>query len=328
MEVAKVDRKDSIIKALEKMRQKEQLAKETFKVTAYTKVIKQLQSLTTHVYSVEDLKDVKGIGKKIKEKIEEIIETGKLQQAEAFASNSKVLAIDELTKVYGIGPVKARDLVENYNIESIADLEKHPELLNDVQKKAIQYVDDFSKRIPRDEMDAHNEFIMNCVKSVDDKLIAVVAGSYRRNMPSSGDIDVLLTHDDVVNHEIYFKKLIETLTKQKYIKDTFALGQKKYMGVCKAKYKRQFRRLDIMMTPKEEYPFALLYFTGSAELNTKMRAHALSKNYTMNEHGIKSKTGQNINYTFEKEEDIFKFLGLKYINPEDRTDKVELQFIE
>lgn len=326
MELAKVDRKESIIKALEKMRQKEQLAKETFKVVAYTKVIKQLQSLTIPVYSIEDLQDVKGIGKKIKEKIEEIIETGKLEQAEAFANNSKVSAIEDLTKVYGIGPVKARDLVENHNIKSIADLENNHELLNDVQKKAIKYVDDFSKRIPRDEMDAHNEFIMNCVKNTDDKLVAVIAGSYRRNMSSSGDIDVLLTHENHVNHEKYFKKLIETLTKHKYIKDTFALGQKKYMGVCKAKYKRQFRRLDIMMTTKEEYPFALLYFTGSAELNTKMRAHAQSKNYTMNEHGIKSKTGQVISDIFEKEEDIFKFLGLKYIRPEDRTDKVELQF--
>jgi DNA polymerase/3'-5' exonuclease PolX len=33
-----------------------------------------------------------------------------------------------------------------------------------------------------------------------------------------------------------------------------------YMGVCKSK---KARRIDIKVYPKDEYPFALLYFTGS-----------------------------------------------------------------
>jgi DNA polymerase lambda len=40
-------------------------------------------------------------------------------------------------------------------------------------------------------------------------------------------------------------------------------GSEMYMGVCKAPTDTHFRRIDIKVYPKDQYGFALLYFTGS-----------------------------------------------------------------
>jgi len=74
-----------------------------------------------------------------------------------------------------------------------------------------------------------------------------------------------------------------------------------------------------MFSKKEEVPFALLYFTGSAELNKVMRSKALELGFSINEHTIVHKdTNEPVKQLFESEACIFKFLGMEYIEPENR----------
>jgi NAD-dependent DNA ligase len=84
------------------------------------------------------------------------------------------------------------------------------------------------------------------------------------------------------------------------------------------------RLVDFLYTGIEEFPFAILYFTGSKIFNTVMRHIALEKGYTMNEHGInkmqEKKKGDKVAHHFRNEEDIFDFLGLEYKAPTERTD--------
>jgi len=73
----------------------------------------------------------------------------------------------------------------------------------------------------------------------------------------------------------------------------------------------------MIYTNYTNYAFTLLYFTGSGQFNIEMRNHALSLGYSLSEYGLKKK-GKLINDTFETEQDIFKFLGIKYIEPFER----------
>ena len=84
--------------------------------------------------------------------------------------------------------------------------------------------------------------------------------------------------------------------------------------------RRHFRRIDFMLTQEHEYPFALLYFTGSGPFNVAMRNFALSKGYSLSEYGLKDANGKFVGDAFRTEEDIFEFLGLKYIPPEQRIN--------
>lgn len=321
-----VDKKQGLIDSLEMLRKKEVANKETWKARAYLTVIKQLKTLNKPVKTIDDLQDIKGIGKGLKDKITEYIETGSMHQLADYNADGSIKAISDLMRVHGIGAVKAKELVEKYDIKSIDMLKDRQDLLNDIQKMGLKYWEDFEKRIPRKEMEKHETFILNIVKSVDPALVATITGSYRRKLPDSGDIDVLITHpNDPEDYEEIFKKVVDKL-KKSYIKDVFALGGKKCMAVCKLPRFKCFRRLDLLYTKKHEYPFALAYFTGSGEFNVKLRNIALAKGYSLSEYGLKHNKGENkgefVDVEFLTEEDIFKFLGQEYIKPEDRNPNV------
>jgi len=83
------------------------------------------------------------------------------------------------------------------------------------------------------------------------------------------------------------------------------------------------RRLDLLVTPDEEYAYAMLYFTGSDRFNVACRQHALTMGYTLNEHKITPlySTASAIPY-MKTEKDIFTFLGLRYIEPSKRINQI------
>jgi DNA polymerase/3'-5' exonuclease PolX len=105
-----------------------------------------------------------------------------------------------------------------------------------------------------------------------------------------------------------------------YLVETLAFGEKKFMGICKAGKGRRARRLDILLTPPTEFPFALLYFTGSDQFNIAMRRHALTLGYSLNEHGITGTDGKaDPMGPFPSEASIFMFLGLEWKTPAERA---------
>jgi len=319
--MATIDHKKNIVEFLEVLRKKEVAAKEPFKAKAYATVIKNVNALTKEVHSVDDLKEVKGIGEKIRTKLVEYFETGKVQEAENASNNGVTGIMEELMNIHGIGPAKARSLVEVDGVKSVDDLKEKSHLLNDKQKIGLKYYKDFMDRIPRKEMLVHYELLVKTIKSVDERFAFEVTGSFRRMAPSSGDIDVLITHkDDPANVEELFKSVVDRLKRDGYIVDVFAEGGKKCLAVCKLKRYKTFRRIDLLYTNKKEYPFAVLYFTGDAGFNVAMRQYCLGKGLSLSEHGLKDdKTGKLIEHDFETEEDIFAYLGLKYVEPKDRN---------
>lgn len=317
------DLKSSILKELTKLANDKKAKKETFRYRAYVKAIQSIKEYEGEITSIDDLDKVSGLAKgSIRTKIEEFIKTGEIQQVKAITEDSKV--IDDLSNIYGIGPSKANELVNENKVSSIDDLkiklEKDEKLLNEKQKIGLKYYEDLLKRIPRKEMVKHDTFITDFIKGVDknNDLIYEVVGSYRRNAKNSGDIDVLCTTKN--KDTKLFNDIIEKLEEDKYVTETLAKGKKKFMGISKLPRHKTHRRLDMIYTDYSNYAFTLLYFTGSGQFNVEMRNHALSLGYSLSEYGFK-KNGQfvdNKGKLFETEEDIFEFLGIKYIKPEDR----------
>ena len=183
-----------ILSELDILRKDEIANKNTFKVRAYDKVIKGIQNIDYPIQKWEDLKHVEGIGKSIEAKIKEILRDGQLFRASEIRSHPRTTALEELMNVHGIGPSKAKELYKQ-GIRSISDLKReakeYPELLNEVQHMGLKYVDDFLKRIPRDEMDRHRQILEKATRKTE--FVFDIVGSYRRGAESSGDIDVLLT---------------------------------------------------------------------------------------------------------------------------------------
>jgi len=321
------DKKTLIITALDTMRQGDLIRGEKFSALAYAKVIKALKGMPGPVTTVANVDGIKGIGPKIKLKIEEILTTGSLQSAERTKKELKMDIYDALLKVHGVGPVKAKELV-TAGITSIENLRSRQDLLNDVQRMGLKYYESILERIPRQEMMQH-EILLKA--ALPPQAEGIIVGSYRRQAESSGDIDMLLGFDPnlaMARQKGQFTSFINDLVEKKYILDILALGQKKCMAVV-ALPGGAMRRLDLLFTPRDEFAYSILYFTGSDAFNVAFRSHALSRGYTMNEHMMRIRAKFPSLETphppiMENEEAIFTFLGLQYVAPENRKGEESL----
>lgn len=309
-EMPPINLKELIIFNLNTLISHHRSTKEPFKVNAYRKALDKIKLLD----EIKDENDIKDIGgDKTKDKLKQLIDSKQnLPQVEEIIKNSSFTLVNELMEIHGIGPVAAHELVNTHGIKSIKDLKNNEHLLNDVQKKGLKYVAHIKKRIPREELLLHDEFLKNNLKGITYN----ITGSYRREAKDSGDIDVLLT-----GPENNLKACKEILLKSKYLlKDgIFADGEHKLMGMCRLKNTKVARRIDILFSPLNEYPFALLYFTGNSQFNINMRAHALTLGLSLNEQGLFFNDSKKpVEHEFNTEKDIFEYLQLTYVEPNKR----------
>uniref|UniRef100_A0A6C0AY40 DNA polymerase lambda n=1 Tax=viral metagenome TaxID=1070528 RepID=A0A6C0AY40_9ZZZZ len=291
---------------------------ENFQSIAYTRAEESIVVTKKDITSYKDLIGKPYFGENIIKKLEEVETTGKLNYIEK-AKEDPVLA---LTEVYGIGPSKARDFISK-DIKSVSQLKQHMDTdkLTYAQNLGLKYFNEINKRIPREKIINYEEILKSTLSSIDNKAQLEIAGSYRRKLQSSGDIDVIISHPE--NTQYIFSKFLDKLKDKKIILGFLSRGKQKSLTIAKLEDDIP-RRIDFIYSSPEEYPFALLYFTGSKSFNTVMRHHANKLGYTLNEHGIykyeNKKKGDKVLRDFTSEEDIFAFLNLKFRLPEERIE--------
>jgi DNA ligase-1 len=321
--------KNNIIKSFEDLAAHEAVKRDQgyqFKIAMYKKTIRAFKQSNSEPQTLNEavtiLKTVFKNPEKIQIKLQELYNTGKIKAVNKARSDPITQAVTLLSSVPQIGPVKAKQLVIQHNIYTVKELKKNMQLLNDKQKLGLKYYDELidpktldAVRIPRSEIDVFKNYLK---KELPDDLIMEICGSYRRGTKNSGDIDILFT-----GNKKSYDLFVKTLLDKNIIKDPFSSGRTKWMGM--GKINDLHRRIDLMYIIPEEYPFALLYFTGSQEFNTELRSYCNKFGYSLNEHKL-TPLFTNIkyisllhNFNFETEHDIFKFLKLKYIIPTKRN---------
>ena len=307
---------EKLIDLLEKLSNISNKMGENHKALIYKKAQTTLYNIKEDIVELKQLEGKPFIGKVIMEKFQLYLRDGKLDLIERFNAMPENILID----VYGIGPNKAKELVEK-GIKSIEDLRENQDLLNDKQKIGLKYYEDILERIPRGEIETYKtQFEKSFEKIKNENTKYEIVGSYRRGELNSGDIDVIITSDNIDNFNLFLDDLIE----KKIIIEVLSRGKHKSLVICKLTENSLSRRVDFLYTSSQEYPFAILYFTGSKGFNTVMRGHALKKGLSLNEHGISKKIGgkkeEKLDLDIKTEKDIFDYLGLIYKSPEERTD--------
>jgi DNA polymerase/3'-5' exonuclease PolX len=191
--------------------------------------------------------------------------------------------------------------------------------LTAAQTTGLRFYESSQLRIPRTEMTEHEAVLKSLIPAL---LNGTSVGSYRRGAADSGDSDMLVSYapsTDVKAAQKAFQALVAALA-TRYVVFPLASGKTKWMGFLQTGA-GVGRRLDLLLTPPEEMPYAILYFTGSDRFNVAMRKHATTLGYTMNEHTMKKVAAEAKDIpTMTKEEDIFTFLGLRYIPPTERVN--------
>lgn len=284
-----------------------------FRVRSYQLAIRKIENLTVQLTKDTIQYIPLSPDSRIYEKVLEFITTGQIEGVPNFTSTiSTEPILQELQHIYGIGPVKARELVHTHGIKTMNQLSINLHLLNDKQRIGFKYWETDLLRIPRQEIIQHEALYRQIYTHF------TITGSYRRGASTSGDIDILLTHPQ--NNAKCFQQFIDTLIDRGYFIDTLAYGPKKYMGYASINEKGVPRRIDVIYCSPVEYPFALLYFTGCGEFNIKMREYAKTKGYRLNEKGLFDiATDKKVEHPFTDEKSIFDFLGITYVEPKLRN---------
>lgn len=312
-----------IIDIFTQLAEMNKILNEPFKVRAYINAIGSLKKLPVNATfkSCEDLLSkyyLTGISIKgsLCKKIDEILETGHVKELDELANNDEIKRYRELMEVKDIGYALAKKLIEKHNVKSIADLrtkvKKGEITLTKNQTLGLVYHEQLNKRIPHAEVTK----ITNKLKSIL-KPLGVhieITGSYRRGLPTSGDIDVLILPPKE-GSVVEMKKIVDLLTKKQLLhEEYFSIGPTKFQGIVNSPVAHQ---IDIRLIPEESFATALLYFTGSKNFNQTMRQKAMKMGYKLSEYSLfNNRTNKKEKVKTEK--DVFKILKMKYLPPSKR----------
>jgi len=304
----------------------------SFRIKHLSNAIDVISSLNFEL-TLDNIKDfnVPGIGKGTINRIVEILKNKHLKELDdlyKLSKNKKIDIITELNDVINIGDKNAIKLIKKYKIKSVADLKRKVKKgfvkVNDKIKMGLKYYGKYKTHIPRHEIDSIYKYLDKQLSLFDPSYIFFICGSYRRGNDHSNDIDVLILHPDLlqqkyVNHTTYLLDVVNMLKKKNFIIDdlTDADGSTKYMGFCKYK-NYDIRRIDIRMIAIESYVPAIVYFTGSYELNRLMRKKAKNLGYKLNEYGLYDEQ-TNKPIILYSEEQLFDELQMDYLEPDDRN---------
>lgn len=147
-------------------------------------------------------------------------------------------------------------------------------------------------------------------------------GSYRRGNLDCGDADVLIISNDDVSDELidYLSNL-----KNEYGQFLFTLTSK---GSSKLKLYNNFDKFetDVRFCKEDEVGTFELHMTGSGFFNQAMREVAKNKGLLLNEYGVFHKDKSMLS-KFTNEEDVFSYLGLKFVEPNKRIDADSLIYL-
>ncbi|MDW8546474.1 DNA polymerase/3'-5' exonuclease PolX [Staphylococcus pseudoxylosus] len=316
--------KKDIIQLLEKIATYMELKGEnTFKVSAYRKAAQSLEIDERPIEQIEDVTQLKGIGKGVGEVIDEYRKNGTSSTLESLKQEVPEGLIP-LLKIQGLGSKKIAKLYKALNIDGKESLQAACEQglvseLNGFAKKTEQNILEAVKALgakkdnyPIDQMRGLNKMIDAYLSQIDAIVQYEVAGSFRRYKEMSKDLDYIISTDEPTNVQ---QALLNIPNK---VKDV-AVGQTKVS--LELSFDDETIGVDFRLIEPSAFYHTLQHFTGSKDHNIRIRQLAKEQDEKVSEYGIEQADGNIIQYQSEKE--IYEHFGVNWIEPAIREDGSE-----
>lgn len=300
-----------------------------FRVRAYRNAARTIENSTESIVDLvtqpdHDLTRLEGIGKDLAEKIEAIVETGRLSQLDDLRKEFPPDVV-RMLRIPGLGPKKVMVLLKELEVKTLADLQAACETgrvaaLKGFGKKTAQTILEGLKLLEQTGV----RVLLSAAKAAADDIVAdlalvpgvsqvTAAGSCRRRKETCGDLDVLAVAEDSA-------LAMDRLASHPSVEKVLARGETKQRVRLSGGLE-----LDLRVVPEESYGAAMQYFTGSKEHNIVMRRRAQDRGLKLNEWGLfrgeESVAGRT-------EEDVYAAVDLPWIPPELRENRGEIELAE
>ena len=327
-----------IAEKLREIYQLMQLAGENrFRAIAFDRAAQTIESLNEDIndYIENDtLTDIKGIGNSIAEDIKSYAGTGEIEVLVALRERIPEGVIQWLN-ISGLGPKNIAKIHKELDISTLKELK---EACKDgrvagldglgeksAQKilKSIEWMEQFDERCRLDEAVEIAQPMFDFLKELEGVQHIEIAGSLRRSKETIGDIDFLIGAGSD-----YIEPIFDAFVDHKLVVEVLGRGD------TKSSIRTQDgRQVDLRIVKPEQFPAALMYFTGSKEHNVVMRQRARKRGLSLNEYGLfeldeEGNTNFDRPIDFSSETDIYKKLDLHFVPPELREDRGEFPYFE
>lgn len=276
-----------------------------YRLITINNAIKIFKDMSGPIIS-KKIDNIKGIGKGVKRRVNEILQTGSLSELK----NVKYYD-NKLKKIYGITDSRAR-MLSKKGIRNVKDFLKYEKNITEAQRLSATFYDRTIFYIQRNIIKENIVPLMNAmIKKIGGSIKYEICGSYRRKVPILSDVDIVISGSP--REKTVFFQILEALD----IIVEFVKGTTKFNGLIKVD-ENKYVRIDIRICNLDEFAPMILYFTGSKNFNINMRKEAIKRNMTLNEYGLYNKNGKKIQ-NIKTEKDIFNKLEMTYVRPENRV---------
>ncbi|MDH2899499.1 MAG: DNA polymerase/3'-5' exonuclease PolX [archaeon] len=297
-----------------------------YRARAYRRAAQTISSMEEDIENLSkkgSLKEIPGVGEGIEKKIVEILKTGKLVTLEKMKQRNAV-DVTSLAKVEGIGPKTVKALYKELKIRNLDELESAIKdgRLADFRGLGVKDPNLLLERIQSAKLQSNRVLLVeaeNIAKRVESQLLKFrditrfeITGSFRRKKDTVGDLDVLVETEKP-------EHVVQNFTKTDEVREIIVAGEYK----ASVKFAKNFQ-VDLRVVPSKSWGAALLYFTGSKAHNIELRTRALKMKYHLSEYGLFKEDNETM-VAGKSEQEVYKALGMDYIEPELRENRGEIQ---
>ncbi|NXQ85684.1 TDT nucleotidylexotransferase, partial [Nyctibius grandis] len=303
-------------------------------------------------FPVTRMKDIQGLpcmGDQVRDVIEEIIEEGESSRAKEVLSDERYKSFKQFTSVFGVG-VKTSEKWYRMGLRTLEEVKADKTLkLSKMQKAGFLYYEDLVSCVSEAEADAVSLIVKNTVCTFLPDALVTITGGFRRGKKIGHDIDFLITNpgpreDDELLHKgllLYCDIIESTFVKEQLPSrkvdamdnfqkcfailklyqprvDNSSYNASKNLDMAEVKDWKAIR-VDLVITPFEQYAYALLGWTGSRQFGRDLRRYATHERKMMLDNHALYDRRKRIFLKARSEEEIFAHLGLDYVEPWERN---------
>ncbi|MBN1236829.1 MAG: hypothetical protein JW999_12400, partial [Methanotrichaceae archaeon] len=259
-----------------------------FKIIAYSKAARAIESLQEDIHKVcqeKRLQSIPGVGKAIAQKVEEYLKTGRIEtHQELLAKTPPGLA--QLLQISGLGPKTIFLLHEKLGITNLEELEKAaiehrirrlPRMGPTREANILKSIERYKKRSTRILFSTAEPVvndILAYLKVMQGLENITAAGSFRRAKETVGDIDILATASRP-------EEIVAAFVRMPLVQGVLAKGPTKASVIV-----QDTIQVDLRIVEHRSYGTVLQYFTGSKEHNVRLRQLALGRGYSLSEYSL------------------------------------------
>ena len=294
-----------------------------FKIRAYRNAADIVSHAAEAVSALDEaaLRGWSGIGKDLAGRIREIAATGDCGIRRELLTEFPATLLDVL-RLQGVGPKTVAVLYRELRIKSLDDLAAAAKagriravkgMGGKKEQLILQAIEERQRFAGRHLLSRATEMAEAIVAYLKEQAPAAeltTVGSVRRGAETSGDLDILASGADTT--------LADAFTRFPQVERVLANGGTKASVLLRAG-----SQADPLIVTADQRGAALHYFTGSKPHNIALRDRALERGWKLNEYGLFDADEKPI--AGAAEQDIYKALGLAYIEPELRENRGEIE---